>query len=230
MPARKTRRRAVLTRDRILRAALSVLDAEGLDAVSMRRVGEVLGVEAMSLYNHVPSKAAILDGLFEVVLMELPAERRTSSWRGWLRERAISLRAALLAHPNALPIFSNRPAVTPASISHVESVLERLRGAGFSAPDALRALQVLTAFVVGHTMAAHGPRRAGEESRPAYAALPETAYPRVHEAARLLSHHDVEEEFRLGLEWILDGLEGRLLRSRRRQVEAHRANRRARAR
>lgn len=202
--------RKALSRERILRTALSIVDREGLEAISMRRVGEELGVEAMSLYNHVANKAAILDGIFETVLAELPPARRSASWQAALRDRARALRAVLRAHPNTLSIFATRPAVTPAAIAHVEMVLEVLRSAGFSVEDSLSALQVLSAFVVGHTVASYAPRPADEASWPAYDRLSEEQFPRVREAARQLAAHDLEKEFELGLEMMLSGLELRL--------------------
>lgn len=212
MPAK----RKPLSRERILCAALEIVDREGLDAISMRRIGAELGAEAMSLYNHVPNKAAILDGIFETVLAEVRVpKRRSASWQAALADRARSLRAALRAHPNALPLFASRPAVTPASVGRVEEVLEVLHTAGFSADDALSAMQVLVAFVVGHTLASHAPRRDDDAARPAYERLPEQQFPRVREAARLLADHDPEREFELGLEAMLCGLEHRLRDERR---------------
>ena len=203
-------KRQPLSRERILRSALAIADREGLEALSMRRIGEALGVEAMSLYNHIPNKAAILDGIFETVLAELPGMKRTASWQRALRDRGRALRAVLRAHPNVLPIFATRPAVTPASMAHVEMVLEVLGTVGLSADDALSTLQVLFAFVVGHTVASHAPRRADEDSQPAYDALSPDEFPRVREAARLLAAHDVEKEFELGLDLLLSGLELRV--------------------
>lgn len=208
-------KREALSRERILRAAVAIVDREGLEAISMRRLGEELGVEAMSLYNHVANKAAILDGIFETVLTEVPRARRPTSWQVGLRDRARAMRAVLRAHPNALPIFATRPAVTPASIARVEEVLDILRTAGFSGDDSLSALQVLLAFVVGHAVAAHSPRRPDEESRPAYDQLGDEQFPRVREAARLLATHDLDEEFELGLEAMLSGLQLRLARRAR---------------
>jgi len=207
MADRKTpAQREPLTKDRILRAALRIVDQEGLDAISMRRVGQELGVEAMSLYNHVASKAAVLDGIFELVLAEMPSARRAPSWKAALRDRARSLRRSLRAHPHALPLFATRPAVTPASIAHVESLLDELRRADFPADEALSALHVLVAYVVGHTLSTHAPRPPGDESYPAYDRLSESEFPRVREAARLLSAHDPEKEFELGLEAMIEGL------------------------
>jgi TetR/AcrR family transcriptional regulator, tetracycline repressor protein len=203
-------KREALSRERILRTALAIVDREGLEAISMRRVGEALGVEAMSLYNHVANKAAILDGIFELVLAELPAMKPSASWQATLREAAQAFRAVLRVHPNALPIFATRPAVTPAAIAHVEAVLDVLRHAGFSADDAVSVLQVLTAFVVGHTLAAYAPRRPDEDSHPAYDQLARTQFPRVREAARILLTHDLEQEFEFGLDAMFAGLEVRL--------------------
>lgn len=210
-----TRRREPLSRERVLRAALSVVDREGLAAVSMRRLGEELGVEAMSLYNHVPHKAAILDGVFEMVLSELPPLRRHGTWKATLRERALALAAVLRAHPAALPLFASRPAVTPASFEHLESALQTLHDAGFSPEDSLAAFQILVAFVVGHTLQAYSPVGPDEESRPAYEALSEEVFPRVRELARVLPGRDVEEELALGVDALLEGLESKLAKGRR---------------
>ncbi|MCP3097932.1 TetR/AcrR family transcriptional regulator C-terminal domain-containing protein [Myxococcus sp. K15C18031901] len=204
---KSTTRRPPLSRERILRAALDIVDEEGLEAISMRRLGQALGVEAMSLYNHVPNKAAILDGVFEAVLAELPAAKPEASWQAFVRARSRALRSVLRAHPDTLPLFATRPAVTPASIHHVETVLEALRGAGFEVDEALSALQVMMAFVVGHTVATHAPTRPDEESHPAYLQLSEEAFPRVRELARVLERHDVEAEFEFGLEAMVSGLE-----------------------
>ncbi|NUP10668.1 MAG: TetR family transcriptional regulator [Polyangiaceae bacterium] len=209
-------KREALSRERILRAALEIVDREGLDAISMRRLGEELGVEAMSLYHHVANKAAILDGIFETVLAELPPLSRSASWRTVLSQRARGLRLVLRAHPHALPIFATRPAATEASILHVEVVLDALMKGGFSAEDALSALQVTAAFVVGHTVAAYAPVRADETSRAVYDHLSEERFPRVREVARILPRHDLEKEFELGLEAMIVGIEARLERKPKR--------------
>ncbi|MBX3228777.1 MAG: TetR/AcrR family transcriptional regulator [Labilithrix sp.] len=201
--------RQPLTRERILRAALHVVDRDGLDALSMRRVGEELSVEAMSLYNHVENKRAMLDGVFEAVLSELPPAKRHRSWSAALRERGLALRAVLRAHPNALPLFATRAAVTPAAIADLEAVLALLHDAGFRPEDALRTLQVLLAFVVGHTIATHGTRRPDEESRPDYERFSEETFPRVREMARVLATRDLEREFEFGLDAMLAGIAGR---------------------
>jgi TetR/AcrR family transcriptional regulator, tetracycline repressor protein len=200
-------KREALSRERILRAALRIVDREGLDAISMRRVGDELGVEAMSLYNHVANKAAMLDGIFELVLSELPPPKAAKSWTLSLRARARALRGALRTHPNALPLFSTRPAVTPASLAHVEGALDELRKAGFSARAARSALQVLVAFVVGHTVSTHAPR-SDDASHARYEGLDPREFSRVREAALASGDHDVDKEFEFGLDAMLRGLEG----------------------
>jgi hypothetical protein len=166
----------------------------------------------MSLYNHIEGKAALLDGLFELVLARLPAPptRKSTSWRSALKERASSLRQVLLANPKFLPLFATRPAVTPASIAQVESVLQLLHEAGFSSPDCLNALQVTVSFVVGHAIGSAAAQQTEDASFPDYSALDAAAFPRVHEVMKLLPRHDSEVEFRFGLEVLCEGLATRL--------------------
>jgi len=208
-------KREPLTRDRILRAALAIVDREGLEAISMRRIGEALGVEAMSIYNHVANKAAILDGIFETILGELPVAKPSSSWRLGLQERARAFRSVLRDHPNALPLFATRPAVTPASITLVEDGLALLRRAGFTAEHALMAFQSLVAFVVCHAIASYAPDPSDAISEPAYDELSEAQFPHVREVAKLLITYDVEQEFEVGLEAMLAGLESQRTQTRR---------------
>jgi AcrR family transcriptional regulator len=202
-----TARREPITRERLLSTALEIVDREGLDAVSMRRIGDALGIEAMSLYHYVANKAALLDGLVETVLAELGPTRKSDSWESFLAARARRFRAVLLAHPNTLPLFATRPAVTPASIAQVETVLDRLRGASFTSREALATLQVLIAFVVGHTIARHAPSAMlREPSRAAYGELDPTSFPRVLEAAKLLGPDTAESEFEFGLRAMIAGI------------------------
>jgi AcrR family transcriptional regulator len=107
-------RRETLSRDRVLEAALALVDREGGEAVSMRRLAEALGVEAMSLYHHVENKAAVLDGIFERVLAELPPAPPAKGFRSAMAERGRALRAVLRRHPNALAIFATRAFARPA--------------------------------------------------------------------------------------------------------------------
>src|SRR5579871_4325912 len=112
--------RVPLSQERVLRAALEIVDRDGLEALSMRRLGAELGVEAMSLYNHVPSKAVLLDGIYEQILEETGKPRARGTWLDQARHQARALRRALLAHPNAVSLFATRSAATPAALARLE--------------------------------------------------------------------------------------------------------------
>jgi AcrR family transcriptional regulator len=181
-----------------------------MEALSMRRLGEELGVEAMSLYRYVPSKADLLDGIHEAILAEVVVPSRGGDWSKTARAYARAFRAALVAHPHALSVFATRPAVTAASLRHVEGGLARLRGAGFSVGDAVSAFQVLVTFVVGHTLSSHAPAREEEQSSPAYRDLDPVEFPSLLEAAAVLQERDIDQEFEFGLDVVLVGLASKL--------------------
>lgn len=146
------RRKQPLTREAILDAAIALLDEHGMDALSMRRLGAVLGVEAMSLYNHIPSKGALLDGIHERILLSLEPPAHARSWQAFVRHQAHALHRALLAHPHAIPLFATRPAATPAAIERLGKYLQVLERAGFEPLDAISIVQLVAQLVVGHTM------------------------------------------------------------------------------
>jgi AcrR family transcriptional regulator len=198
--------RPALSRDRILQAAVALVDAEGLETLSMRKLGAALGVEAMSLYHHVPNKAALLDGIHEAILAELPPPSG-GEWASVLRERAGAFRTVLAAHPRAILLFAARPAVTPASLHHLEHGLDVLRHAGLSPQDALSAFQVLLAFVVGHALTSFASLAGDEQPGVDYDHLDAQRFPRVVEAAAVLAGQDLAHEFELGLELLVQGID-----------------------
>ncbi|MFI7110871.1 TetR/AcrR family transcriptional regulator [Nonomuraea sp. NPDC050227] len=175
-PKRTRGQNAGLTRQAILRAALALADREGLKALSMRRIGQELGVEAMSLYQHVDSKDALLDGLVEqVVTQAAPLLTEAASWQEALREYAHALLRALLAHPNVVPLVVSRPAITPGNLRLMEEGLRVLRAAGLPPDRALDMLYAVTGFVVGHVavLAAGGVAGGAERAAPAMRDIPE---------------------------------------------------------
>lgn len=176
----------------------------------MRRLGVEVGVEAMSLYRYVPSKAELLDGIHGTILDEVAMPRATGPWTKSVRAYAADFRKALVAHPNALSLFATRPAVSTASLRHVEVGLLLLRRAGFGVDDAVSAFQIVVSYVVGHTLSTHAPAREEERSVPAYRELPPDEFPTILEAAGVLAEHDVDREFELGLDVLLAGLSARL--------------------
>src|ERR1700722_2498233 len=131
-PAKATTEpRTPLTRERILQAALAFADANGIESLSMRKLGEAVGVEAMSLYNHVPSKGDLLDGLIDLVFGEIELPDGANGWKAAMRERAISARAVLSRHRWAIGLMESRTTPGPATLRHHDAVLGLLREAGF---------------------------------------------------------------------------------------------------
>ncbi|MFE5486041.1 TetR/AcrR family transcriptional regulator C-terminal domain-containing protein [Streptomyces sp. NPDC056527] len=208
MAANRARgQRAGLTRQAVLEAALRLVDQEGLKALSMRRLGAELGVEAMTLYHHVPNKTALLDGMIEQVVAEaVPPEFGAGTWREDLSAYAHALVAALGAHPHAAPLLLSRPALTPRNLRTLEAVVEMLHEAGFSLPRTLDVLYSLTSFAVGHA-AAHAGRIDGAGS---LASLDPTAYPLLVAAAREAGEDAADARFDFALDALLSGFEGEL--------------------
>jgi AcrR family transcriptional regulator len=219
--------REPLSLERALDAAMTLADARGLAELSMRRLAQELGVEAMSLYHHVPNKGAILDGMVDRVFAEIALPPPEVDWRTALRERTASVRAVLLRHRWALGVLESRKAPGPANLAHHDAVLGCLRGAGFSIVLAGHAYSVLDAYVFGfvHTELSL-PFTTPEETQVVAGeivdALPPGAYPHLVEFATaqvLAPNYAYANEFVFGLDLILDGLE--------RALEAERGRARA---
>src|SRR4051794_14229994 len=146
-PARRGRPRAraggdgsLLSRELIIRTAIEVADADGGDAITLRRIAEALGVHPTSIYNHIPSKEAIIDGMIDGLLAEahLPAE--VPDWRTWIREIAFAVRQVARAHPGAFTIFLRHAGAGPIAVQHVEAALDAFRREGCSVEQAARAV------------------------------------------------------------------------------------------
>ena len=211
-------RRPALTVERIVDAAVRVADAGGLAQVSMRNVGRELGVEAMSLYHHLDGKDALLDELADRVftLIALPDPARP--WRDAMRERAASARAALAAHPWALGLIESRRTPGPALLRHHDRVLGCLRTNGFPPRLAGHAFSAIDAYVYGFVLTELSLPFAPGESTEEFVAglehlLPADEYPFLVEMITeqvVGKDYAYADEFDLGLDLILDGLERRL--------------------
>jgi AcrR family transcriptional regulator len=197
--------RLPLSRDRILRAAVEVADVLGVDAVSMRRVGEQLGVEAMSLYRHVRGKDDLLDGMVDAVLAEFPAAEGSLGWQESLRVLVRGAHAVLLAHPWAAALATSRPAVGPARLAFVDQVLGILRSGGCSvqlAHDAMHAVEVhVFAFTLQELRLEGGPRGYELDELPSV-----SLYPHLAETLDGATH-DRTAEFEFVLELLIVGIE-----------------------
>jgi AcrR family transcriptional regulator len=192
-------RRKPLTRDAILDAAVDLLDRHGMEGLSMRRLGTAVGVEAMSLYNHIPSKGALLDGIHERILLSLdqPSAGTARSWQAFVRHQALALHRALLAHPNAIPLFATRPAATPAAIERLDRYLEILLRAGFKPFDALSIVQLVAQLVVGHAMWSTGVEVALLDD--------EEVPPSVQRVSTALEKWNPDRELALGIDALVHG-------------------------
>lgn len=136
----------------MLAAALDLVDRDGVDALTMRRLASDLGVEAMSLYGWVPNKDALLDGVVERIMSEVAVVPRGKRWEDWVRAQLGELRDALMRHPNAVTIVAVRPVMSATTLALAESVLVELQAIGFTIEDANRLLWVFVAFVIGHAL------------------------------------------------------------------------------
>jgi AcrR family transcriptional regulator len=207
--------RTPLTRERILQAALAFADANGIESLSMRKLGEAVGVEAMSLYNHVPSKADLLDGLIDLVFSEIELPASADGWQTAMRQRAIAVRAALKRHRWAIGLMESRTSPGPATLRHHDAVLGCLRQAGFPIALAAHAYSVLDGYIYGFALQeASLPFDTGEESselaQAMVAQFPADEYPHLAEFTFkhvLQPAYDYGSEYEFGLDLILDGLD-----------------------
>ena len=146
-----TKQRKPLSRDRILEAALALADGHGIDALSMRKLGQQLGFEAMSLYNHVANKDDLLDGMLDLVLAEMDAPQPEEGLAG-IRKAAISSHDSLRRHPWAAHLLMAPARVRPLRLAFMDALLGALRGAGFSPETTYHAYHVIDAHIIGFSL------------------------------------------------------------------------------
>jgi AcrR family transcriptional regulator len=207
------RRRTPLSRERVLRAALVLADKGGVEALSMRKLAQELGVEAMSLYNHVANKDDILAGIVELVSREIEPPPDDAEWKPALRRSAISAHDALLRHPWASSLRMGRRGANPTTMQHADAILRTLRRAGFSPDLTYHAFHTLQSHVSGFTLQElNFPYDADRLKKMATRFLrdfPTDEYPDLAEHVR--QHIEPRDEhkgtFEFGLDLILDGLE-----------------------
>ena len=207
--------RAPLTPERVLRAAVALADAGGIESLTMRRLGQELGVEAMSLYKHVANKEALLDGMVDLVFAEIELPSPGDGWRTAMRARAVSARNALTRHAWAPPLMQSRTAPGPATLHHHDTVIGTLRGAGFSVVLTAHAFSALDAYVYGFALQQRSLpfdtlEEAQEVGRQMFARMPPGAYPHLTELTVehiLQPGYDYGDEFEYGLDLVLDGLQ-----------------------
>jgi AcrR family transcriptional regulator len=202
-----------LNRDQVLRAAVTLADQNGISSLTMRKLGVELGIEAMSLYNHVANKTDLLDGMIDRVFAEVELPE-SPDWRTAARERAISVRAALSRHRWATALMESRSAPGPATLRHHDAMLGMLRGAGFSIEMAAHAYSVMDSYIYGFalqetSMPFDSPESASKTAKAIMARFAAGEFPHLSELAVekvLKPGYDYGAEFEYGLDLILDGL------------------------
>jgi AcrR family transcriptional regulator len=211
--ASQSQPRLPLSRDRILRAAVELVDEHGLDALTMRRLGQELGFEAMSLYNHVANKDEVIDGMLDLVLDEGELPAPGGDWETSIRESAISIHSALRKHPWAANVLMSYGQVRPARLQYMESLLRRLREAGFSAQTTYHVYHVLDGHIFGFSLWETAHSFSDEEESEMQEmfdnVITAEAFPYLREHGQQHMsegpHRDVSA-FAFGLDLIVDGL------------------------
>lgn len=203
-----------LTRQRVLEAALHLIDQEGLEGFSMRKLGAVLGVEAMSLYNHVESKQAMFDGVIELLIVQDPSPMPPDATpREELWAFAHAFRDVLRAHPRVLPLVATSPLRTPATLVVLDRLLQTVQRAQITGVQAIYALQCLVGFIIGHTLLGTGtPLVADLEPGPngptVWQQFPAEQYPTLHTLLPTITQWSADREFDFGLQALFQSLFG----------------------
>lgn len=206
-----------ITREVVLATALELIDRDGADALSMRRLAHALDRDPMVLYRHAASKAALLDGVAETVLAQLHVDPADPDWNAELRTVARAYRALALAHPHVVPLLVTRPLATPlglrphGTLRPLEDILALLTQAGFSGPDALHIYRALFGFLHGHILnelqeLVENPEETDDLLRLGLHRLPIKEFPLLRSLAPDLARYDGAAELERGLDILLTGL------------------------
>jgi AcrR family transcriptional regulator len=207
--------RGRLSRDKVLRAAMAVAEAGGLETLTMRTLGQELGVGPMALYRHVANKDDLVDGIVDLVFAEVVVPETGADWKVAMRERAISLRDVLSRHRWAVGLMESRTNPGPANLRHHDAVIGNLRAAGFDMAMAAHAYSLLDSYIYGFAQTQMNlPFESTDDivelSQSMLQPFPLNAFPNL--AAFITEHamkpgYDFADEFEYGLDLILDGIE-----------------------
>ena len=206
-----------ITRDVVLATALEIIDRDGAEGLSMRRLAAALNRDPMILYRHAPNKAALLDGVVEMVLAQLKVDPADPDWAAQLRAIARDYRRLALAHPHVVPLLVTRPLATPlalrppGTLRPLEDVLTLLTRAGFGGPDALHIYRALFGFLYGHVLnelqeLVEKPEETDDLLRLGLHRLPIGDFPLLRSLASVLASYDGAAELERGLDILLAGL------------------------
>ena len=222
-PVDRRPNRPRLTRRDVLATALRLIDEEGVDALTMRRLGRALDRDPMRLYRFAASKDALLDGVVELVLeeLEVPYSAPPQTWSDVLRATAHRYRRIALRHPHVVPLLVTRPLATPlglrplGTLRPLEALLELLVAAGFAPHGALHAYRLYMGFLQGHVLTelqerVHDPDETDALLRLGLYRLPPREFPRLRSLATALTEFDGAKELDEGLDIVLGGLRRQL--------------------
>jgi AcrR family transcriptional regulator len=225
-------RPAALTREQVLFAAMEIIDQDGVEALTMRRLGQALNRNPMGIYRHAADKDALLDGVVEHVFSELVVSsepgrdqgsgQHDGDWEVALRRTAHAFRRIALAHPNAVPLLVTRSVTGPlalrplGTLRPLEELLEVFIGAGFDPRGALHATRLFTGFLYGHIQdemqqQVPDPDETDDLLRLGLHRLPITQFPRLRSLATVLATYDGAAELNEGLDIVIAGLRSQLL-------------------
>ncbi|PTT61403.1 TetR/AcrR family transcriptional regulator [Arthrobacter sp. HMWF013] len=207
--------RARLNRERVLETAIRLADGGGIEKLSMRRLGDELGVEAMSLYNHVSNKEDLLNGMIDALYGEIELPSHGDDWKSAVRKRSVSVRAVLLRHPWANGLMDSATRPGPGTLRHHDRVLGTFRNGGFSLAMTAHAFSALDSYVYGFAKQEKAlPFDTTEETADManimLAQLPASEYPYLYELTAkhvLRPGYSYADEFTFGLDLVLDALE-----------------------
>ena len=212
---KQAQHREPLTRERVLQAALKLADQGGIEALSMRKLGQELGVEAMAVYYHLANKEEVLDGIVDLVFSQIELPVAGTDWKSAMRSRAISLRDVLARHRWAIGMMEARQNPGPANLRHHDAVIGSLRAAGFDSPMVAHAYSLLDGYIYGFALTKMNlpfetPAEVDVATQRLLEPVAMDAYPNL---VAFVSEHimqpgyDFGDEFEYGLDVILDGLE-----------------------
>jgi AcrR family transcriptional regulator len=200
----------------VVAAAVELADSDGTESISMRRLAQELGVEAMSLYTHVRSKDDLLDGMADAVISQVPLSAGEAGWKTGLRQMALAAREVMLRHPWAPRIIETRTVPGPAALGYINAVIGTLREGGFTIAQAHQAIHILGSRALGFTQALFDDSGDGDLDPQTAAQLQSqlgATHPYVVEMALAVTHSgaigpcDGAAEFAFALDFILDGLD-----------------------
>jgi len=206
--------RVPLARELVLHTALMMVDEGGIESLSMRLLGAKLGVEAMSLYNHVKNKEEILDGVLDLVIEEITVPSEAADWRSAMTERAVSALGAFNRHRWACALIESRVSASTSRLRYFDTIIGTLHRAGFSLELAAHAFSILDCYIYGFglqnsSMVSNSDASYETQAETFHKNIPAESYPYLTNLTELIMRtgYDEKADFEFGLKLILDGLE-----------------------